>query len=152
MKRKIFFGILYFVEIILAILDIYMIGHLTLGVLLLFLIGIIIFATTKLNGFVYNWETAKYKCDAELSYKEFKNLYDIMPEQFELKNDYVFYGFDVKLVDVKLVNFITFLDYCQYKKFFAQYKKRIIKMKRQDRQKAFFDQVQHDLENKRKKE
>lgn len=116
-------------------------------IILLILMTIIFVFLIKRVSF---WNNCKNRCDAELTYQEFDNLYDKIPEFFELRDDYVFYKYvtDNFYYKTKQIGFKTYLDYCKYKIFYTQYKKMARKVNRQERQKEFMDQVQHDLAEK----
>ena len=120
-------------------------------IILLTLMTIICLCLIKIIYFWNVWNCCKSKYDAELTYQEFNNLYDEMPEVFELRNDYVLYKYvtDNFYYKTKLVGFKTYLDYCKYKIFYTQYEKMARKVNRQERQKEFMDQVQHDLAERR---
>lgn len=119
-------------------------------IILLILIAIIFLCLIKLISF---WNNCKGKYDAELTYQEFDKLYDKIPEFFELRDSYVLYQYvaDNFYYKTKRIGFKTFWDYCKYKIFYVQYKKMARKVDRQERQKEFMDQVQHDLAEKGEK-
>ena len=118
-------------------------------IILLTLMTIIFLCLIKIISFCF-WNNCKDKYDAELTYQEFDKLYDKIPEFFELRDSYVLYKYvtDNFYYKTKQIGFKTYLDYCKYKIFYAQYEKMARKVNRQKRQKEFMDQVQHDLAEK----
>lgn len=118
-------------------------------IILLILMTIIFLCLIKIIPFCF-WNNRKDKYDAELTYQEFDKLYDKIPEFFELRDSCVLYKYvtDNFYYKTKRIGFKTYLDYCKYKIFYAQYEKMARKVNRQKRQKEFMDQVQHDLAEK----
>lgn len=70
-----------------------------------------------------NWKNDKREDWAELSYKEFKNLYIAMPDGFCLESGWVSYN-------AQSIEFKTYLDYLRYKRFFKRKEKWEAKIKK----------------------
>ena len=70
-----------------------------------------------------NWKSDKREDWAELSYKEFKNLYTAMPNGFCLKPGWVSYN-------AQGIEFKSYLDYLRYKRFFKRKEKWEAKIKK----------------------
>lgn len=63
-----------------------------------------------------DWKNEKREDWAELSYKEFKNLYAAMPNDFCLKSSWVSYN-------AQSIEFKSYLDYLRYKRFLKRKEK-----------------------------
>lgn len=123
-----------------------------MAILFTFLL-IILFICTCLLGFhVGNWEESIKSTYPKMTFKEFYSSFNIIPDSFELKDDWVVYydrgnnnyiGYSTESIVFK-----TFIDYCKYKLFHVQYNKQIEKERRDERRKKLMEQIQKEQAKK----
>lgn len=152
MEIVLLFLVTYIIETALLV---YIIIHYSLtlyGVVLMSIVIIMMFLTVAINISMWEWKEIKDNCDAWLTYAEFENLYGIMPEKFELRENDIRYNYNITTLysgyKTKRIYFKTYLDYCKYKKFYIQYNKTAKETKRQEQQKEFINLVQQELESR----
>lgn len=117
--------------------------------LLFTLLIIILFICTFFSGIhIGDWEKSIKDIYPKMTFKEFYSSFNIIPDNFELKDDRVIYydrgnnnyiGYSTEHIVFK-----TFIDYCKYKLFHIQYNKQIEKEKRDERQKKLMKQIQEN--------
>ena len=85
-----------------------------------------------------NWKMDKREDWAELSYKEFKNLYIVMPDNFCLRPGWVSYN-------AQGIEFKSYLDYLRYKRFFKRRKKWDANMEKMRIQAELIEELKEGL-------
>lgn len=100
-------------------------------------IGIWIFNTIILY-YVCDWHEQVSLKTPKLSYRAFIKLYDVMPEDFTLRN----YDFYYKNT---LVDFKTFFDWWRYRKFYRNIEKHKAEQEQLQRQTALISELQRGL-------
>ena len=100
-------------------------------------IGIWIFNTIILY-YVNDWQEEVSLKTPKLSYRAFIKLYDVMPEDFTLRN----YDFYYKNT---LVDFKTFFDWWRYRKFYKNIEKHKVEQEQLQRQTALINELQRGL-------
>ena len=103
-------------------------------------IGIWIFNTIILY-YVNDWQEEVSLKTPKLSYRAFIKLYDVMPEDFTLRN----YDFYYKNT---LVDFKTFFDWWRYRKFYKNIEKHKAEQEQLQRQTALINELQRGLAQK----
>jgi hypothetical protein len=102
-------------------------------------IGLSIFVVHCIFCICYTgWKTDKRKDWAELSYKGFKNLYMIMPDNFSLNPSWVSY-------EAQGIEFKSYLDYLRYKRFFKRKEKWDVKIKQMKTQAELIKELKEGL-------
>lgn len=90
------------------------------------LVGLIICGVVLLSLSI-DWSCYNDKETAKLTFRQFKSIYDVIPDNFHLYSDYVTFKY-------KNVYFKTFFDYLRYKIFYKhkkKYRKKIESIKNQ---------------------
>lgn len=136
------------IEFILLILSWLKSPTFLMALLFTILIIILFICTFFLGIHIGDWEKSIEDIYPRMTFKEFYSSFNIIPDNFELKDDRVIYydrgnnnyiGYSTEHIVFK-----TFIDYCKYKLFHIQYNKQIEKEKRDERQKKLMKQIQEN--------
>ncbi len=106
-------------------------------IILLLAIGIWIFNTIVLYYFCDWWEEVG-ATTPKLSYRAFIKLYNVMPDDFTLRE----YDFYYKSI---IVDFKSFPDYWRYRHFYKNIEKYKLQQKQNQRQAELISELQHGL-------
>ncbi len=105
--------------------------------ILLLAIGIWIINTLVLYDFCDWWEETG-STTPKLSYRAFIKLYNVMPEDFDLRKYDIYYKNIV-------ADFKSFPDYWRYRRFYKNIEKYELQQKQNQRQAALISELQHGL-------
>lgn len=126
--------------------------------LIIFLIILIIFLSSIFYDYV-NWKFHSQEEDARITFKTFKELFQITDYKYELGEYYVLYKtnefsnyspISVFGSSPQRVNFINFYNWCLYLRFRKKYLKKLAKDERIKNEKFFAKQVQKDIDTYQK--
>lgn len=120
--------------------------------LIILLIVLIIFLSSKIINYL-EWKFHSEKEDVRITFKTFKELFDITCYKYELREYYVLYKED-ELPNYspmfgsspQRVNFINFYNWYLYSKFRKKHLKKLEKDERVKNEKLFAKQVQRDID------
>lgn len=123
-----------------------------MAILLTLLLVMVFICTYFLGQYVGVWEKTIKSAYPKMTFKEFYSSFNIIPDSFELKDDWVIY-YDKRSnhyigYNTENIVFKTFIDYCKYKLFYIQYNKQIEKERRDERRKKLMEQIQKDQAKK----
>lgn len=136
------------IEFILLILSWLKSPTFLMALLFTILIIILFICTFFLGIHIGDWEKSIEDIYPRMTFKEFYSSFNIIPDNFELKDDRVIYydrgnnnyiGYSTEHIVFK-----TFIDYCKYKLFHIQYNKQIEKERRDEKLKKLMKQIQEN--------
>lgn len=126
--------------------------------LIILLIVLIILLSSKVIDYL-EWKLHSQEEDVRITFKTFKELFDITCYKYELREYYVLYKEDelpnYSPISIfgrtsQRVNFVNFYNWCLYSKFRKEYLKKLEKDERIKNEKSFAKQVQKDIDTYQK--
>ena len=122
------------------------------AILLTLLLVMVFICTYFLGQYVSAWKKTIKGTYPKMTFKEFYSSFNIIPDSFELKDDWVVYydkGSNSYIgYSTESIVFKTFIDYCKYKLFHIQYNEQIKKERQNERRKKLMEQIQKDQAKK----